>query len=257
MFFTPSSDLGFVTEFTDWLLFHDFNNCPFIASPLFRQGFVVCGLHSGLTGLDQWLKRSVKQRFLNLLGNNSAGHSSILNSIWREAACYEGKAGLALPLLTDHAHLLSEFEVLGRFGIAVAADLSSSSGTNHISRNVPWDQGRKDVYLVCDLFSRLAKPVGTLSLQQGGSGGSSPQVRRLAFRLCIDVGHLSLCCLQCPALFLDTNPQCEQVVGWSGPLLFEAACVIESETGAVCSYGVCKGQMCLKKSAWEQEGSIS
>lgn len=30
--------------------------------------------------------------------------------------------------------------------------------------------------------------------------------------------------------FLDANPQCEQVVGQSGPLLFEAACVIESET---------------------------
>lgn len=52
----------------------------------------------------------------------------------------------------------------------------------------------------------------------------------MEFRLYIDVGHLSVCCLECPTLFIDTDPQHEQVVGQRGPLLFEAASVTESET---------------------------
>lgn len=76
------------------------------------------GLHSGLTGLDQWLKRPVQQRFRNLLGNNSAGQSSLLNSVWREETRSEGEAGIALPMLTGCAHPVWEFEVLGRFGIS-------------------------------------------------------------------------------------------------------------------------------------------
>lgn len=40
-------------------------------------------------------------------------------------------------MLTGSAHPVREFEVLGRFGMTVAAALSSYSGTNHISRTVP------------------------------------------------------------------------------------------------------------------------
>lgn len=97
----------------------------------------MCGLHSGLTGLDQWPKRPVQQKFINLLGNNSAGQSSIVNSVWGEETCSEGEAGIALPMLIGCAHPVWQFEVLGRFGITVAAALSSCSGTNHISSNVP------------------------------------------------------------------------------------------------------------------------
>lgn len=102
-------------------------------------------------------------------------------------------------MLTGHAHPVWEFEVLGRLGITVAAALSSYSGTNHISRNVPQDQGRKDVYIVYDLLSRLAELVGALSLQQGGSGGSSPQVRRwhLGYMLMLAISLSAACSVPC------------------------------------------------------------
>lgn len=153
-------------------------------------------------------------------------------------------------MLTGHAHPVWDFE--GGFGITVAAALPSCSGTDHISRNVPWDQGRKDVYLVCDLLPRLAVLVGALSPQQGGSGGSSPQARRwnLGFILLLAI---SVCCLQRPTLFIDTNPQREQVAGQS-PLLFEVACVTESETLELSVAVEPVKDSCekiLKKSAWE------
>lgn len=83
------------------------------------------------------------------------------------------------------------------------------------------------MYVLCVICSPGWQNSWQLSLQQGGSGGSSPQVRRwnLGYILILAI---SVCCLRCPTLFIDTNPQHKQVAGHSDPLLFEAACVIDT-----------------------------
>lgn len=69
--------------------------------------------------------------------------------------------------------------------------------------------------------------MGALSLQ-AGSGGRHPQVRRwhLGSVLMLAISLLPAVC----HVFFNTNPQHQQVLGQSGPVLLEAACVTESET---------------------------
>lgn len=88
--------------------------------------------------------------------------------------------------------------------------------------------------------------------------------QEVAFRLYIDFSYLFVCCVQCPTLSYPGNehsgkhlcPRHKSTVQtasrpeWSTSFHGCLYCWVRNR-GAVCSYGACKGQLCLEKSAWE------